>query len=186
MSSFILPVPTIVLQILLLLVTIAIEALILQRMMRMGYKTSVEYSTSINLFSSSLGWIIFLIYLQASIPEGLKTKIISYMLFAKFDTGQLAIGESINIFLGGLFAFITVWFLEWQGLNLLQWLLEYSPNQDTGTERKYTRPSLSSQQDVGLMYSQNRKAYVIMLANVCSHGAVLAILFISQLRWFNP
>lgn len=180
MSSFVLPIPTIILQILLLLVAIAIESAALQRMLRIGYKTSVEYSITVNLLSSSLGWILFL-YLQALIPEGLRTKLFNYILFAQFDTLQAHINFSLTIF--WIFVtFLTVCFIEWQGLNLLQFVVHFNPGQLQQERQKYGRPSLRKKPKVNLTYSQTKRASVILIANIFSHTAVLIILFLSQFR----
>lgn len=184
MSSFVLPIPTIVLQILLLLVAIAIESAALQRMLKIGHRTSVEYSIAINLLSSSLGWIIFL-YLQALIPETLRTKLFNYILFAQFDVFYPNLNFSLTLFWVFL-TFITVCFIEWQGLNLLQFVVHFNPSQAQKAKEKYGRPSLQdrdrNRHKINLTYSQTKRASVILIANIFSHIAVLIILSLNQFR----
>lgn len=56
----ILPLRAFIFQTLLLLTSIAIEATIIHRQLNLSRLTSIQYATTLNLFSTVLGWIVFL------------------------------------------------------------------------------------------------------------------------------
>lgn len=74
------PLGAILFEFLFLLVAIPLEAYILNRRLKFDKKTSMFYAISINLFSSTIGWIIFFI-VEPMLPINLKSELINYILF---------------------------------------------------------------------------------------------------------
>jgi hypothetical protein len=59
MTEAVLPLQTFLFQFLFLLVSIALESRVLYRRMNISRRSSVEYSTFINLLAASVGWLVF-------------------------------------------------------------------------------------------------------------------------------
>jgi hypothetical protein len=117
------PLRAIAFQSMLLLVAIALEAIVLRQHLRLGYQTSVQYAATINLLTTSLGWIAFL-SLEALLPWALRQQIISYVLFNRFDpTNPWMDALPVVIVVAAIIAFFTTYWFKLQGLSLLVRLL---------------------------------------------------------------
>ncbi|NJL48029.1 MAG: hypothetical protein HC929_11770 [Leptolyngbyaceae cyanobacterium SM2_5_2] len=115
-------------QSMLLLVAIALEAIVLRQHLRLGYQTSMQYAATINLFTTSLGWIAFL-SLEALLPLALRQQIISYVLFNRFDPANPWRDVLPVVIVGAaIVAFFTTYWFKLQGLSLLIRLLEREPS----------------------------------------------------------
>lgn len=80
---FVLPLRAVVFQSLLLLISIAIESLVLQRLLNISRKTATEYSATLNLLSTFVGWLCFFV-MEAITRRFLETQLIRYIFFAPF------------------------------------------------------------------------------------------------------
>ncbi|HEY9879098.1 MAG TPA: filament integrity protein FraC [Leptolyngbyaceae cyanobacterium] len=134
----VLPLRAIAFQCLLLLVAIALEAIILRQRLRIGYRPSVQYAATLNLFATVLGWLIFLIF-EPLLPEPLQTQIISYVLFNRFYFNEWAGNLPIVIvFLGILSFFATLW-LKMKGLDWLLKMLGLLPVDEPEVKKELSR-----------------------------------------------
>ncbi|HLO88227.1 MAG TPA: filament integrity protein fraC [Nostocaceae cyanobacterium] len=96
----VLPLGTVLFQLLFLLAAIPIEAYILHSWLKFDKKTSTFYSIAMNVFSSVLGWIIFFTA-EPLLPVQFKSEIINYVFFNRFksrDIQSLLILSSFIIF----------------------------------------------------------------------------------------
>ncbi len=110
-------------QTMLLLVAIALEAIVLRQHLRLGYQTSVQYAATINLMTTSLGWIAFL-SLEALLPLALRQQVISYVLFNRFDpVNPWSDALPVVIVLAAIVTFFMTYWFKLQGLSLLIRLL---------------------------------------------------------------
>lgn len=177
----ILPLRAIAFQSLFLLLAISIEALVLFKLLPdLDYKTSARYSTSINLFSTVLGWLIFF-SIQFFLPEDLRIQLISYFFFEHFFPNPWATRVTPILTVTVLGIFMGVFFFEYQGLILLERMLEKRKPEETKDVKKRTRGSYSPLEP-GLIFKQNNQAYAVLVANACSFSVILFLLFI---RWLE-
>lgn len=79
----VLPLRAVVFQTLLLLISIAIESLVLQRLLNISRKTATEYSATLNLLSTFVGWLCFFV-IEAITRRFLETQLIRYIFFDRF------------------------------------------------------------------------------------------------------
>ena len=79
----VLPLRAIVFQTLLLLISIAIESMIFQRLLNISRKTATAYSATLNLLSTFIGWLCFFV-IQSILPRFLQTQLIRYIFFDRF------------------------------------------------------------------------------------------------------
>jgi len=181
MTEPVLPIQTILFQVLFLLVAIALEARVLHRRLRITRKTSVEYATSINLLAAIVGWLGFFI-LQNLLPQPLKDQIISYIFFDRLLGPQ---PENFHLVIAavGSFIFFSAFLIKLKGLQLLEAVLQSSPElQPSPTLDKRRRSAWSDRLDQAILRTDPHQATTVLLANAYSHSAILLLLFLRFLQ----
>lgn len=181
MTEPVLPIQTILFQVLFLLVAIALEARVLHRRLSITRKTSVEYATSINLLAAIVGWLSFFI-LQNRLPQQLKDQIISYIFFDRLLGSQ---PENLHLLIAaaGSFIFFSAFLIKLKGLQLLEAGLQSSPEvQLSPTLDKRRRSVFSDRLEQAILRTDPNQATTILLANAYSHSAILLLLFLRFLQ----
>lgn len=182
MNFGVLPLRAIAFQILFLLISIALEALILYRRLGFDHKTSIRYATSINLFSTFVGWLIFF-NVQAVLPENWRVQLVSFFFFDRLMPNPWSPGVAPILTLIALGTFLSVVFVELQGLNLLETIMETrTPDSDTSIIKPTERPRFQRLGEKGLLFQKSDRAYTVFVANSLSFTAVLIVLLI---RWLD-
>ncbi|NJR16192.1 MAG: filament integrity protein fraC [Calothrix sp. CSU_2_0] len=118
----ILPLRAIVYQLLFLVLAIAIEAIVLQKRLGIGRKTSIQYTATVNLLSTVVGWMIFFT-VEPWLPEDLRSQLISYIFFDSLANPPVLIGFAFISFIG-------TFLLKLEGINLLELLLGIKKDED--------------------------------------------------------
>lgn len=167
------PLRTIIFQCLFLLIAIAIEARVLQLRLALPYRTSVEYSTVINLLSTTIGWIAFFA-LDQLVPLEVKIQIIFFDRWIS--------GTTTWIVPVGFFTFFSTFFVEAKGLDLLQLLLEVKTPQRQ--EVKASRITSSKRVDRSNRQSTDQ-AYTVLIANAFSYSAILILSILMRLPYLR-
>ena len=168
MFSVVLPLRAILFQLLFLLLAIAIESIVLQERLKLSRRISLEYSASINLLSTAIGWLFFFT-LEPALPLAWKGPLISYVLFNARSTNT----NTLLIMLG-LFTFFGTFIVELQGLELLQVLLQRNKKEEAIPQKTYRARDKVQRRQLNL--AATNRATTILLANACSYSAVLLIL----------
>ncbi len=174
------PLKAIAFQVLFLMVAIAIEAGILRQRLRLGFKTSVQYTTVINLAAVVLGWIAFLVIEPLSSPE-IKTQIISYILFDRLLINGWTAELGGVIFAIGLVAFFATFFIKAKGLEWIMraqgvWSVPDKPDR-VGREQRYIRARegrTESQQAISTFTD------AVIQANAASFTVILLLLLLRR------
>jgi len=78
-----LPIGVMLFNLLFFLIAIPIEAYVFNRRLKFDKKTSIFYAIATNLFSGTLGWVIFF-FLEPILPPELKSELINYVFFNNF------------------------------------------------------------------------------------------------------
>ena len=178
MPSYVLPLGTVLYQCFFILISIAIEALVLRRGLRLAQRKSVEYATSMNLLCVTIGWLIFFIGVNA-FNQQIEPAVISYVLFDRLFGGRTTYFWLLALI---VFTFLGTFLIKFLGLNGLQLLLgEKSLNIDTPSSPKEVLKGglhVSLEGDVGGNLAEEAKA--VLWANACSSTAILVVLVV---RW---
>lgn len=177
MTQPVLPIQTILFQVIFLLVMIALESRVFHSRLRITRKTSVEYATSLNLLATIVGWLAFFIG-QSQLPQPIRTQLISFIFFDRFLSPAPA-GLNLIVISIGITVFFAAFVIKLKGLELLQALLQSSkePRQaKPSVERR--RPKLSDRLYQATLRTDPNHAVIVLLANAYSHSAILVILFI--------
>ncbi len=179
MDLGVLPLRAIAFQGLFLLIAIALEAVILHQRLSLDIRTSVRYSTSMNLFSTFLGWMIFFIT-QPLLPEDLRIQLISFFFFEKFFPNIWANSIAPSVVLLTLLVFLGVVFVELQGLNQLERLLGKQVQEEDSVIKNRVPQRFQRLQGHSFLFKRNDRTYTILLANSISFSFILFVLFV---RW---
>ncbi len=168
----ILPVGVILFEFLFLLTAIPIEAYVLNRRLKFDKKTSMFYAISINLFSSTVGWIIFFL-IEPILPIGLKSELISYIFFHNFRAestrGVLILTAFIIFFLT---FFMKFFFLRFFVISLKEDVLKVYEKTPENNRLKWRRTSIARLQSTNLVTT-------ILIANSLSYSAISMIILLS-------
>ncbi len=184
MTDTVLPLQTILFQTLFLLVAIALEARVFHKRLRIPRKTSMEYATSINLLTATLGWLIFFA-VQDSLPQPLKNQLISYIFFDRPLPSQSQ-GLNLIVVSAAIAMFFAAFVIKLKGLELLQALLRTSePEQPSKTPDRRRRLAFADRMNQAITDTDTNQAAVVLLANAYSNSAILLILFLRFLQ-LNP
>lgn len=171
------PIPTVLFQFLFLLVTIAIEGIVLHRLLKLSRRTSIEYSASINLLTTFLGWVLFFSVLP-SLPKVWEGHLISYIFFDRLITTQLSSAYTMVIFT--LFTmFLSAFLIKLIGLKILQLLLGDVPKDTYPTVKQPSvrrRGLLNRYDEQDFLPPKPNQAIALLLANACSYSALLLLL----------
>jgi hypothetical protein len=166
--SFVLPLRAILFQLLFLLIAIAIESVVLQERLKLSRRISLEYSASLNLLSTAIGWLFFFT-LEPALPLAWKGPLISYVLFNARSTNTNTL-----LIMVGLFTFFGTFIVELQGFELLQILLQRNKKEDVSTQKTFRSRDKLQRRELSLAASN--RATTVLLANACSYSVILLIL----------
>jgi hypothetical protein len=183
----VLPLQTILFQLLFLLVAIALEARVLYRRLRISRKASIKYATSINLLATVSGWLVFFILVTQKnlLPLDLKDQIVSYIFFDRFLT-PLPGNFYLILIATVIVIFFCAFVIKLKGLQLLEACLE------TSTAKKPLLPPDKQSSDTfqdrlerAIVRTDPNQAATIFLANAYSNSAIFLLLFLRFIQ-LNP
>ena len=174
----IMPLRAIAFQTLLLMVAIVLEAMVLRQQLRLGYRTSMHYSATINLLATSLGWIAFFA-IEAVLPLALRSQVISYVLFNRFYPNNWQDILPVVVVVVAIVAFFVTYWIKLQGLMfLLQLLGEISV--DTTPEaiedNRSQRYERARRAQIEGQRGHSPRALAVLEANAVSFTAILLVL----------
>ncbi len=169
----ILPVGVILLEFLFLLTAIPIEAYVFHKRLKFDKKTSIFYATSINLFSSTIGWIIFFV-LEPILPINLKSELISYIFFHTFRSANTQAFLILTAFIIFFITFFMKFFLlRFFVMSLKEDFLKIPENTPENNRLKSRRTSVARLQSTNLVTT-------ILIANSLSYSVITLIIFLGQ------
>lgn len=174
-----LPLRAIAFQFMFLLMAIAIEGYVLYRLLEIKHKDSMQYSATVNLLSTFVGWLVFFAA-QPFIPANLKLQVISYIFFERFHTNFWQAGIAPYLVLAALAIFIGTFLIELKGLELLEFALGKSKNKPKVEVETVIRFRGRKNRVIGIR--SNDKTYALLVANAASFSGILFILFV---RYFT-
>lgn len=171
------PLRAIAFQALLLLVAIALEAIMLRQALRLGYQTSVQYAATINLMTTSLGWLAFL-SLEAMLPMGLQQQIISYIFFNRFYANDWLNRLPVVVVAAGLVAFFATYWFKLQGLSWLIRILGRAPVIETPRLATRSRQGQRTRRESPAPVSTSAYTLAVLQANALSFTVIVVLLLL--------
>lgn len=112
----VLPLKAILFQLLFVVLAIAIEAIVLQRYLGIGRKTSIQYTATANLLSTVVGWFIFFV-VTPLLPPDWQLQVVNFVFFDLTNNTPILVGLAFLTFLG-------TFIVKFQSLEWLDLILE--------------------------------------------------------------
>ncbi|MEM9220162.1 MAG: filament integrity protein FraC [Cyanobacteria bacterium P01_F01_bin.150] len=175
---YLIPFRLIATQSLLIVVAIALESIMLRRFLQYPPRKSVEYSTSLNLFSLVVGWFFFLNVVSSfPLPAPIFEDLLNLILYDEWSSSTLAGAVTI-----GLITFFATFFVEFIGFTSLQKLREEEEELEKQVGRTRKRPRYGQMRARGLFSMGDQTSsdplYALLLANAASYSAIVVILLL--------
>jgi hypothetical protein len=167
----VLPIGTILFELLFLLVAIPIEAYILHLMLKFDKKTSIFYAIAINVLSSVIGWNTFFL-VEPILPIQIKTEIINYVFFNDFKTPN----AKTFVILTGFIIFFLTFLLKFFLLKLMLYIINHSG--ETQKVQVVTSRREKFHTSIREKLLNNNLATTTLIANSVSYTAISLILLI--------
>jgi hypothetical protein len=150
--------------------------------MKWSRRTCIQYAAIVNLLAALLGWVGFFIIFNYLSPL-LKGQIVSYIFFNRLFNYQQ---ESVSglIVMAGFIIFFAAFVIKLKAIDFLQIFLQPPPtNPPPVTESQVVSPrqQRKSQSHRRLFAIHQNKEMAVLVANACSHTAILLILFLYNL-----
>jgi Zn-dependent protease with chaperone function len=174
------PLRAVVLQTMLLMVAIVLEAMVLRQQLRLGYRTSMQYAATLNLLATSLGWVAFLA-IEAVLPLSLRSQVISYVLFNRFYVNTWHEVLPMMVVLLGIAAFFITYWIKLQGLTWLLQLLGQAPvveDAEILEANRRQRYERARRQQMSGQGGPSPRALAVLEANALSLTAILIVLLL--------
>ncbi|MBE9005471.1 filament integrity protein fraC [Fortiea sp. LEGE XX443] len=167
-----LPIGVMLFNILFFLVAIPVEAYVFNRRLKFDKKTSIFYATAINLFSGTLGWIIFF-FLEPILSPEIKSELINYVFFNNFRSTSTQASLILTTFI----IFFTTFLMKFLFLQLFVFTLSEDgwkrPEITETSQRRLLRRSIP-----GIKLQTTNLVTTTLIANSLSYSAITIILLI--------
>ena len=179
----ILPLRAILFQVLFMVVSIALEAIILRQRLRLAFKPSVEYAFATNLATVVAGWLAFLI-IEPLISAAGRAQLIGYIFYNELFPAGWSTSDGAILFAVGLVTFFAAFVIKRYGIEYFlradnKWKsIEGATNPDKKTSRgiRYARARGGR---VAVDRTENAGfADAILQANAVSFAAILLLILL--------
>lgn len=172
MIASVFPFRTVLVQILTLFLAIAIESWFLQKLLKLGPKTSVEYTAILNLSCTCVGWLVFF-GIESVLSKDLREQLIDYMILGGGQDIYTAITAIAVLVLAITF------FVKWQGLELIQ-------NVAAGTKKaskpQFIGPPTLTKRPPQKTFQVTTVFGAVLIAHTVSNGLILTVLFLQTVN----
>ncbi|MBD2440618.1 filament integrity protein FraC [Nostoc sp. FACHB-110] len=167
-----LPLGVILFNLLFFLVAIPLESYIFNLRLKFDKKTSIFYAIATNLFSGTLGWIIFF-FLEPHLPVDIKSELINYVFFNNFNSPT----TQATIVLTTFIIFFITFLMKFLLLQLFVFTLSEEgwkkPEIKDTSQRRLWRRGGS-----GIRLQSTNLVITTLIANSLSYTAITIILLI--------
>ena len=173
----VLPLRAIAFQLLFMFMAIAIEAAVLNQRLNLGRKVSMQYSATVNLLTTVLGWMV-LFSVEPYLPSPARLFLVESVFY-----GIRSIPSEVII--AGFLMFVMTFALKLQGIELLEVILEKAPKPDSESKddkapkfRKFQGHKRHAERTFG---NEPNRPLAVLWANAFSFTAIVMILAIRLL-----
>ncbi|BAY14540.1 filament integrity protein [Nostoc sp. HK-01] len=167
-----LPIGVMLFNLLFFLIAIPIEAYVVNRRLKFDKKTSIFYAIATNLFSGTLGWVIFFV-LEPLLPPEIKSELINYVFFNNFRYAN----TQATLILTTFIIFFTTFLMKFLLLQLLVFTLREDgwkkPEIVETSQRRQLRRAIP-----GIKLQTTNLVTTTLIANSLSYSAITIILLI--------
>ncbi|HTL90184.1 MAG TPA: hypothetical protein VL134_12350 [Leptolyngbya sp.] len=166
--SDVLPLRTILFQLLFMVIAIAVESLVLRNYLGIGRKSSIQYAATANLLSTVVGWLVFFIA-EPTLPPAWRQQLINYIFFNLTNNSAMLIGLAF-------LTFLATFVVKLQSFYWLDLILEGKAIVETEVrDRNKFQGRKVQRQSFATVPS---RALAVLLANAASFSAITLMIAI--------
>ncbi len=172
MIASVFPFRTVLVQILIMFLAIAIESWFLQKLLKLGPKTSVEYTAILNLACTFVGWLVFF-GIESVISKDMREQLIGYILLGG---GQDIYGPITMIAVSVL----AITFLaKWQGLQIVENMVAGNKK---ASKPQFLGPATLTRRPPKKTFQVTTQFGGILIAHTVSNVVILTVLFFQSVN----
>ena len=170
MIASVFPFRTVLVQVLIVFLAIAIESWFLQKLLKLGPRVSVEYTAILNLSCTCVGWLVFF-GIESVLPKDLRERLIGYIL----------LGGSEDIY--GPITLIAVLILavtflaKWKGLEFVEKMV-------SGTKKasapQFIGPATLTKRPPKKAFRVTTQFGAVLISHTVSNIIILAVFFLQS------
>jgi hypothetical protein len=172
MIASVFPFRTVLIQLLILFLAIAIESWFLQKLLKLGPKTSVEYTTILNLSCTCLGWLLFF-GIESVLSKDVREQLIDYIILGGGQDIYTAITATAVLVLAITF------FAKWQGLELVQ---NVAAGNKKASKPQFIGPPTLTKRPPQKTFQVTTVFGAVLIAHTVSNFVILTILFLQTVN----
>lgn len=172
MIASVFPFRTVLVQILIMFLAIAIESWFLQKLLKLGPKTSVEYTAILNLSCTCIGWLVFF-GIESVISKDLRERLIGYILLG----GGPDIYPAITLIAVSVLA--VTFLAKWQGLEIIENLVSGNKK---ASKPQFLGPPTLTRRPHKKTFQVTTQFGGILIAHTVSNFVILTVLFLQSVN----
>ncbi|WP_017653426.1 filament integrity protein FraC [Fortiea contorta] len=165
------PIGAVLFHFLFLLVSIPIEAYIFNNRLKFDKKTSIFYASSINLFSSVIGWLVFFM-IEPTLPIPVKSELINYVFFNNFRDPS----SQTFVILTAFIIFFATFLMKFVLLRIFLFSINDKPAEKV--EDNSTSLARRGRRVTKLKFQNTNLVITTLIANSLSYTAITILLLI--------
>ena len=170
MIASVFPFRTVLVQILIMFLAIAIESWFLQKLLKLGPKISVEYAAILNLSCTCMGWLVFF-GIESVLSKDLRERLIDYILLGgERDLYFIITAIAVSI--------LAVTFLaKWQALEMLQ---DLASGKKKAVKPEFKRSFTLTRRPPKKSFKVTTQFGAILISHTVSNSLILTVLFLQS------
>jgi len=170
MIASVFPFRTVLVQILIMFLAIAIESWFLQKLLKLGPKTSVEYTAILNLSCACAGWLVFF-GIESVLPKDLREQLIGYILLGRWQD----VYAPLTLIAVSVLAVSFI--AKWQGLEIIENMV--LGNKKASKPQFFGPPTLT-RRPPKRTFQVTTQFGGILIAHTVSNVVILTVLFLQS------
>ncbi|MEG4347822.1 hypothetical protein QUB70_31780 [Microcoleus sp. A003_D6] len=170
MIASVFPFRTVLVQILIMFLAIAIESWFLQKLLKLGPKTSVEYTAILNLSCTCVGWLVFF-GIESVLTKDLREQLIGYILLGRGDNVYAPITMI------ALSVLAVTFLAKWQGLEFIENMVYGNKK---ASKPQFLGPPTLTRRPPKKTFQVTTQFGGILIAHTVSNVVILTVLFLQS------
>ncbi|MEG5172109.1 filament integrity protein FraC [Microcoleus sp. B3-D7] len=170
MIASVFPFRTVLVQILIMFLAIAIESWFLQKLLKLGPKTSIEYTAILNLSCTCVGWLVFF-GIESVLSKELREQLIGYILLGRADNVYAPITMI------ALSVLAVTFLAKWQGLEFIENMVSGNKK---ASKPQFLGPPTLTRRPTKKTFQVTTQFGGILIAHTVSNIVILTVLFLQS------
>ncbi len=175
MIASVFPFRTVLVQVLIIFLAIAIESWFLQKLLKLGPRTSVEYTAILNLSCTCVGWLVFF-GIESVLPKDLRERLIGYILLGG---GQDIYGP---ITLIAVLILAVTFLAKWKGLEFVE---KMASGNKKSSVPQFMGPATLTKRPPKKAFRVTTQFGAVLISHTVSNIVILAVFFLQSVSNYN-